>query len=158
MQVRLYKSLLMQEIETLANDSEVTDVARYKILVSLNMQLRKTCLHPFLVEGFESLEEPRTTASMLAASGKLAVLDMLLRSLYLKRHRVVLFSQFTLMLDILAEYCTRRGWNFCRYDGTLSRAKRNYVVNAFNEAGSSIFICLMSTRAGNLGCKLLRKN
>lgn len=153
-QVRLYKSLLMQDIEILADDSVGSRAARAKILINLNMQLRKTCLHPFLVHGIESTGESSATTRMLAASGKLAVLDMLLRSLFQKKHRVVLFSQFTSMLDILVEYCSERGWTFCRYDGSTPRAKRNYVVNAFNAPDSSIFIFLMSTRAGNLGCKL----
>ena len=32
-------------------------------------------------------------------------------------HRVLLFSNFTSMLDILEEYCTMRGYCYTRLDG-----------------------------------------
>ena len=156
-QIQMYKSVLMKDIETLADESNVSPefrATRAKILANLNMQLRRLCLHPYLLHGLSS--EQQTAEKMLGASGKLAVLDMLLRSLFQKRHRVVLFSQFTSMLDILVDYCNVRGWTFCRYDGSTPRAKRNYVVNAFNAADSTIFLFLMSSRAGNLGCKFTR--
>ena len=153
--------MLMQEIEILSRgdsggDRAEASATRAKILASLHMQLRKVCDHPFLVNGVESLTGPRTATTMLAASGKLAVLDLLLRSLFAKNHRVVLFSQFTSMLDLIAEYCSKRGWNYCEYNGRTARAKRNYAVNAFNAPNSPYFLFLMSTRAGNLGCKLCR--
>ena len=146
----------MQELDILSGDGvnqAEARATRAKILANLHMQLRKVCQHPFLVNGVETLTGPRTAKNMLEASGKLAVLDLLLRSLFAKKHRVVLFSQFTAMLDLIADYCSKRGWNFCCYDGRTPRARRNYYVNAFNAPDSPFFIFLMSTRAGNLGCK-----
>jgi SWI/SNF-related matrix-associated actin-dependent regulator of chromatin subfamily A member 5 len=46
---------------------------------------------------------------MQSPPGKLAVLDRLLAKLKAKGHRVVMFTQFTLMLDILQDYCERKG-------------------------------------------------
>lgn len=64
-------------------------------LSNLVMQLRKCCLHPFLFPGAE--DDPDTTSleDLIGQSGKVAVLDLLLQSLYKKGHRVTLFSQFT---------------------------------------------------------------
>lgn len=45
----------------------------------------------------------------LVPAGKLQVLDRLLDKLKAKGHRVVLFTQFTLMLDILEDYCVQKG-------------------------------------------------
>jgi SNF2 family DNA or RNA helicase len=45
-----------------------------------------------------------------AAAGKLAVLDRLLSKLKSRGHRVVLFSQFTMMLDILGDYLEQAGY------------------------------------------------
>jgi len=70
------------------------------------MQLRKVCSHPFL---FDWPIDPDTIQPMLGeelvnASGKMMVLDRLLRELFKRGHKVLLFSQFTTMLDII-EVC-----------------------------------------------------
>ena len=147
----------MKDINLLARttgDDTVTSSTTAKCLSNLVMQLRKCCLHPFLFDGAEVDIDSTTCEDLIAASGKLAVLDMLLRSLYQKKHRVVLFSQFTSMLDILDDYCTLRGFKHCRFDGTTPRAKRNFIVNQFNAQGSDTFIFLMSTRSGGMGLNL----
>lgn len=50
----------------------------------------------------------RLGETLATASGKLAILDRLLRSLFAGGHRVVLFSFFTSMLDILEAYFDER--------------------------------------------------
>ena len=45
----------------------------------------------------------------MEASGKLAVLDRLLTKLIAKGHRVVLFSQWNRVLDILEDFLSMRG-------------------------------------------------
>ncbi len=151
MQIYWYKAILMKDINILARangDEKATPASTAKVLSNLVMQLRKCCLHPFLFDGAETDIDGTTCEDLIAASGKLAVLDMLLRNLYEKKHRVVLFSQFTRVLDILHDYCTMRGFKHCRFDGSTARAKRNHIVSQFNAEGSDCFVFLMSTRAG----------
>jgi ATP-dependent DNA helicase len=67
------------------------------------MQLRKVCSHTFL---FDWPLDPRTHQPILDedlvnASGKMMVLDRLLCELFRRKHKVLLFSQFTTMLDII---------------------------------------------------------
>jgi SNF2 family DNA or RNA helicase len=67
------------------------------------MQLRKVCSHPFL---FDWPLDPVTHQAVLNedlvnVSGKMMVLDRLLRELFSRKHKVLLFSQFTTMLDII---------------------------------------------------------
>jgi ATP-dependent DNA helicase len=67
------------------------------------MQLRKVCSHPFL---FDWPLDPRThqpilNEDLVNASGKMMVLDRLLTELFRRKHKVLLFSQFTTMLDII---------------------------------------------------------
>lgn len=67
------------------------------------MQLRKVCSHPFL---FDWPVDPKTMQPVLNedlvnASGKMMVLDRLLDELFRRKHKVLLFSQFTTMLDII---------------------------------------------------------
>ena len=72
-------------------------------LQNVVMQLRKVCSHPFL---FDWPIDPETLSPVLGeelvnASGKMMVLDRLLRELFKRGHKVLLFSQFTTMLDII---------------------------------------------------------
>ena len=64
------------------------------------MQLRKACSHPLL---FSDPTEPlpNTTGELVDASGKMMLLERLLDELFRTKHKVLLFSQFTTMLDII---------------------------------------------------------
>jgi len=147
-QIWWYKAILLKDIGMLARGQ-----AQANILNNLIMQLRKCCQHPYLFSGAEDVDST-TLEDLVGASGKLAVLDKLLCSLYKKEHRVVLFSQFTQVLDILEDYANMRGWKFCRFDGSTARAERNFVVNSFNNPDSDKFLFLMSTRSGGNGLNL----
>lgn len=153
-QVFWYKALLLKDISLLVKSTDGSPTNKGKVLNNLIMQLRKCCLHPYLFDGAEPDIEGTSVEDLISASGKLTVLDKLLRSLYTKGHRTVLFSQFTSVLDILEDYCRMRGWNYCRFDGSTARASRNYMINSFNEPGSEKFIFLMSTRSGGMGLNL----
>ena len=74
-----------------------------KNLKNVIMQLRKVCQHPFL---FHWPRDPRTREPVLGeelvtASGKMMVLERLLDAVFARGHKVLLFSQFTTMLDII---------------------------------------------------------
>ncbi len=154
----------MNEVESLIRLTEAQDggdpnagAGKHAMLRNLVMQLRKACLHPHLFD-FAKPDSPggaaTTAEELIATSGKLAVLDKLLRSMFRRGHRTCLFSQFTSMLDILEDYCSLRGWRYCRFDGSTPRAQRNHVINQFNAPGSQVFVFLMSTRSGGLGINL----
>eukprot|EP01031_Cornospumella_fuschlensis_P035051 gene35051-42450_t len=67
-----------------------------KTLVGLMAHLRKAANHPFLFSGVEQVAiDGRPTVEIVASSGKMVVLDKLLRKLLERGHRIVLFSQFT---------------------------------------------------------------
>lgn len=67
------------------------------------MQLRKVCSHPFLFDWpvVRGTQELVLDESLVDTSGKMMVLDRLLEELFRRKHKVLLFSQFTTMLDIL---------------------------------------------------------
>jgi SWI/SNF-related matrix-associated actin-dependent regulator of chromatin subfamily A member 5 len=125
-------------------------------LNSLLMQLRKACNHPYLFNDAENVASSDGSASedIIAVSGKMEVLDRLLQKLKAGGHRVVLFSQFTRMLDIIDDYCVLRGYDYCRLDGGTNRVQRMVDIDRFNQEGSKIFLYLVSTRAGGLGVNL----
>jgi hypothetical protein len=67
---------------------------------------------------------------------------------------VLLFSQLTSALDLLADYCEARGWQYLRLDGATSTAERAELPRRFNDPASPHFLFLLSTRAGGLGLNL----
>ncbi|XP_006456421.1 hypothetical protein AGABI2DRAFT_181051 [Agaricus bisporus var. bisporus H97] len=122
------------------------------------MQLRKVCSHPFLFDWpiDPKTNEPVLGAELVNASGKMMVLDRLLRELLKRGHRVLIFSQFVTMLNIIEDWATDfMGWNICRIDGTTSPQRRRQQMNEFQKATEdSPKIFLLSTRAGGLGINL----
>ena len=82
------------------------------------------------------------------------MLDRMLPRLKQDQHRVLIFSQFTSMLDLLEDYCELRGHAYARLDGDTNRVQRRLDCRRFNAVNSPLFIFLISTRAGGLGLNL----
>ncbi|XP_049849434.1 chromatin-remodeling ATPase INO80-like [Schistocerca gregaria] len=85
--------------------------------------------------------------------GKLKVLDNLLKQLKADNHRVLVYSQFTEVLDILEDFLYVRSYKFVRLDGSRKLDDRRNMVEQF-QTDPTIFIFLLSTRAGGLGINL----
>ncbi|GLE00512.1 hypothetical protein PINS_up009269 [Pythium insidiosum] len=88
------------------------------------------------------------------ASGKMLVLQKILRLWKQQGHRVLLFTQTRKMLDILESFMAREGHLYCRLDGTTSVRERQSLLDAFNREHSEIFVFLLTTRAGGIGVNL----
>ena len=168
-QARLYRAALLHNADVL--DAAVAGTAAsvtakessLRAIRHLCMALRLLCAHPLLVAeealGAEAEAEVAVAAAaetdaLVEASGKLAVLDRLLRRLAAGGSRVVIFTQFTSMLDILEEYAEGRGYKYARLDGSTCRARRTVDIALFNRPGSDTVLFLASTRAGGLGINL----
>eukprot|EP00854_Cymbomonas_tetramitiformis_P031070 gene31070-38972_t len=95
---------------------------------------------------------------LMSGSGKLALLDRLLLRLRAAGSRVLLFSQWTQTLDVLEEYCNfrfgRKNEVYLRLDGQTNRIARELDVRTFNAPGSTVFLYLVSTKAGGQGINL----
>ncbi|XP_077246994.1 SNF2 domain-containing protein / helicase domain-containing protein isoform X2 [Tasmannia lanceolata] len=87
-------------------------------------------------------------------SAKCQVLAELLPSLKKDGHRVLIFSQWTSMLDILEWALDVIGVTYRRLDGSTQVTERQTIVDTFNN-DPSIFACLLSTRAGGQGLNLI---
>ncbi|KAG4208213.1 hypothetical protein ERO13_A03G115900v2 [Gossypium hirsutum] len=86
-------------------------------------------------------------------SAKCQALAELLPSLKRSGHRVLIFSQWTSMLDILEWTLDVIGVTYRRLDGSTQVTDRQTIVDDFNN-DTSIFACLLSTRAGGQGLNL----
>jgi len=158
---------LSQQIRyALETEESATNSQSYRKLMNLLMQLRKVCNHPYLMPNSEP--EPFTIAEhVVDASSKLVMLDKLLKSELPKGKRVLIFSSFTAMLDILEDFLSLRQIEFLRLDGSTPVARRNLAIRIFQQSKSMdllkshgcstpriVPIFLISTKAGGLGINL----
>ncbi|CAL1534122.1 unnamed protein product [Lymnaea stagnalis] len=96
-------------------------------------------------------------SSVILESGKFRKLDELLPQMKERGDRVLLFSQFTMMLDIVELYMEKRGHKFIRMDGQTPVPDRLQLIDRFNNE-PDIFVFLLSTRAGGIGINLAAAN
>jgi SNF2 family DNA or RNA helicase len=68
--------------------------------------------------------------------------------------KVLIFSQWTSLLDLLEVPIHERGWGYRRYDGSMSAAMRGDAVDDFRDETQDVRIMLVSLKAGNAGLNL----
>ncbi|KAK2744175.1 hypothetical protein FQN57_004435 [Myotisia sp. PD_48] len=117
------------------------------------MQARLACNSP-LSFYWPWDENSDVDSTLVTSSGKMLLLDRLVPCLISKGHKILLFSQFKIQLDILEDWATQlRSWKCCRIDGAIAQADRQEQINAFN-SDPDYKIFLLSTRAGGQGINL----
>ncbi|GFR44724.1 hypothetical protein Agub_g6049, partial [Astrephomene gubernaculifera] len=111
-------------------------------------------LHLFALAHPKLLESYILPSDVILSSAKVRHLDELLPQLKERGSRVLLFSQWTTVLDLLEWYLSYRGHAYCRLDGSTQVDERLALVDAFNAPDSPYFVFLLSTRAGGQGLNL----
>lgn len=86
-------------------------------------------------------------------SGKFKFFDNILPKMKAEGHRVLIFSQFVMMLDVIEMYLSIRGHQFVRLDGSTAVTERQDLIEEYSE-NPEIFVFLLSTKAGGLGINL----
>ncbi|KAK2180963.1 hypothetical protein NP493_419g07016 [Ridgeia piscesae] len=119
--------------------------------VMSDFELHKLCLR------YKRLSKFKLDEELITDSGKFRFLDDLLPKMKEKGDRVLLFSQFTMMLDVIEVYMKARNYEFVRLDGSTAVAERQELIDRYN-TNDKIFVFLLSTRAGGLGINLTAAN
>lgn len=78
-------------------------------------------------------------------SAKFVRLRALLPDLIEKGHRILLFSQWTRVMDLMNNLMASMGMRFLRLDGTTPVSERQFMIDEFNE-DANIPVFLLSTR------------
>uniref|UniRef100_S4RU97 Excision repair cross-complementation group 6 n=1 Tax=Petromyzon marinus TaxID=7757 RepID=S4RU97_PETMA len=117
--------------------------------------LRKICNHPDLLTGGLNAEDDGF--GYWRRSGKLLVVEALLRMWRRQGHRVLLFTQSRQMLDILEKFVQGEGYSYMKMDGTTSIATRQPLIDKFNK-DESMFMFLLTTHVGGIGVNLTGAN
>lgn len=140
------KQLYLAYLEKLQSDI-IRDLAtdgfqksRMKILAGLT-RLRQLCCHPALfVDGYDG------------SSGKLEQLLEIIDECRGSNKRMLIFSQFTSMLDIIRRELNARELPYFYLDGSTPSAERIEMCQQFNDGARDVF--LISLKAGGTGLNL----
>ncbi|XP_015457462.3 chromodomain-helicase-DNA-binding protein 5 isoform X1 [Astyanax mexicanus] len=155
MQKKYYKFILTRNFEALNSKGGGNQVS----LLNIMMDLKKCCNHPYLfpVAAVEAPVLPNGSYDgnlLVKSSGKLTLLQKMLKKLKDEGHRVLIFSQMTKMLDLLEDFLEFEGYKYERIDGGITGGLRQEAIDRFNAPGAQQFCFLLSTRAGGLGINL----
>ncbi|MCJ8007147.1 SNF2 helicase associated domain-containing protein [Lederbergia wuyishanensis] len=141
-QKKLYAAYLAKlKHETLKHlDKDTLRKNRIKILAGIT-RLRQICCHPALfVDGYNG------------GSAKLEQLMQIIKESKLSGRRVLIFSQFTKMLQIIGKELAYQGLPFFYLDGHTPSEERLSISNRFNAGERDLF--LISLKAGGTGLNL----
>nr|XP_048276833.1 DNA excision repair protein ERCC-6 isoform X1 [Myodes glareolus]XP_048276834.1 DNA excision repair protein ERCC-6 isoform X1 [Myodes glareolus]XP_048276835.1 DNA excision repair protein ERCC-6 isoform X1 [Myodes glareolus]XP_048276836.1 DNA excision repair protein ERCC-6 isoform X1 [Myodes glareolus]XP_048276837.1 DNA excision repair protein ERCC-6 isoform X1 [Myodes glareolus]XP_048276838.1 DNA excision repair protein ERCC-6 isoform X1 [Myodes glareolus]XP_048276839.1 DNA excision repair len=126
--------------------------------------LRKICNHPDLFSGgpknLSGLPENELEEEQFGywkRSGKMIVVESLLKIWHKQGQRVLLFSQSRQMLHILEVFLRAHKYSYLKMDGTTTIASRQPLITKYNE-DTSIFVFLLTTRVGGIGVNLTGAN
>ncbi|MGG3806495.1 SNF2 helicase associated domain-containing protein [Metabacillus fastidiosus] len=141
-QKRLYAAYLAKlKYETLKHlNKDSFQKNRLKILAGLT-RLRQLCCHPALfVDNYNG------------DSAKLLQLMEIVRDYRSKGRRILIFSQFTKMLEIIGGELTNKGIKYFYLNGNTPAMERVELCNRFNKGDMDLF--LISLKAGGTGLNL----
>jgi len=110
-------------------------------ILALLTRLRQLCCDPSLV--YENYTEQ---------SAKLEACLELIEECIASKHKLLLFSQFTSMLEIIQKELVSRGISYYKITGETKADERLGLVNRFNADSTPVF--LISLKAGGVGLNL----
>lgn len=145
-QRRLYDRFLAGVRTGLLKKVEVDGVEKHRMeILEAILRLRQICCHPLLVTA--ALEQPDESCN----GAKWDLLFQDLETAFAEGAKVLVYSQFTSMLKLLAKEARERGWPTLYLDGaTVDREK---VVNQFQEDPQPTLF-FISLKAGGVGLNL----
>lgn len=139
-QRKLYDAQVTHMKKVLESEDYKSGKDRLKVLAELT-KIRQICCDPELI-----------TAGYKGESAKRASCLELVQSAIDGGHKILLFSQFTSMFELLEKDFMAAGIEFYKITGQTSKEERIKLVHAFNENEVPLF--LISLKAGGTGLNL----
>jgi superfamily II DNA or RNA helicase len=144
-QRELYETLRLAQHERVRLAVRERGLAQSGIVVlDALLKLRQVCCDPRLVK--------LDSARKVRGSAKLDALLERLDGLVDEGRRVLLFSQFTEMLELIAQALEQKRMRHLRLTGDTPAKQRTALVNAFQDGEAPVF--LISLKAGGVGLNL----
>ncbi len=142
-QANLYETIRLTTEKTVREALGSKGLAKSQIqILDALLKLRQVCCDPRLV--------PLATAKKIKQSAKLEQLMELLPELISQGRRVLLFSQFTSMLELIEEALRKEGIPWVKLTGQSQ--KRDQLIAKFTSGEVPLF--LISLKAGGVGLNL----
>lgn len=147
-QVVLYRKTVAEMEEKILSADE--GIQRKGVVLSAIMKLKQICNHPDQYLGQQAYIE--------SESGKFAMLKELCETIYEKRERVLIFTQFKEITEYLAQYLETifHAKGYVLHGGTPVK-ERTRIVEAFQGEKYVPFLVL-SVKAGGTGLNLTKAN
>ena len=137
---KLYVANLAKVNEELQQLYDIEGSDKMQILKMLT-RLRQLCLEPRLV--YDNIDQP---------SSKLKACMELIKTMQENKQKVLLFSSFTSVLDLIAEECQKAGITYYMLTGSTNKEDRRELVSRFQKDDTTVF--LISLKAGGTGLNL----
>ena len=155
-QVQLYKELVENTLKEIENVS--SDKKKKGTILALLVKLKQICNHPsqFLKHDMENLELDNNLQEFISQSQKLERLIEMTDEVLSNGEKVLIFTQFTQMGDILKKVLEQK-YNFeiLYFHGGVQEKKRREIVDRFQSSDiDSPPILILSLRAGGPGLNL----
>lgn len=135
MQKKLYLAYRQEALQLLEEEDQIFNV------LSKLTRLRQICCHPGMF-----LDDYRES------TGKLDVLMERINELREEGRRVLVFSQFTTMLDIIKKELENNNIEYKMLDGRTPQKNRGNLIRDFDKGSATVF--LISLKAGGTGLNL----
>ncbi len=149
-EIKKIKNLIYKYIKVLGPESRL-DYVLEDLSVMNDFELHNLCL------SYKCLDEFKLEDNQILDSGKFERLDQLLDEAKRAGDRLLLFSQYKIMLDILEAYMSLRGHKYLRLDGTTKVELRQGLIDEFNK-NNEILVFMLTTKAGGVGINLTGAN
>lgn len=144
-QRKVYENFLAGFRSSLLKKVELDGLGKHRIeVLEAILRLRQICCHPLLALG-------QSEEMHAIPSAKLEALMQDIETAVEEGRKVLVYSQFTSMLQLILKEVNRREWSFVYLDGQTK--DREKVVTQFQEDPST-FIFLISLKAGGIGLNL----
>ncbi|KAF9351962.1 hypothetical protein BGX26_010124 [Mortierella sp. AD094] len=132
-------------------DSNITYIEE-DMSVMTDFEIHRMC------KQFKSINKFALPGDQWMHAGKVQELERLLPKLIHKeKSRILIFSQFTMVLDILESILKTMDFTYLRMDGQTKVEERQPLIDSFNE-DDTYKIFLLSTKAGGFGINLTGAN
>lgn len=141
-QKKVYMAFLKQAKGEMSQEIKENGLAKSHIkILTLLTRLRQLCCDPnVFLENYSG------------GSAKMDLLEEIVAEAISGNHRMLIFSQFTSMLDEIGERLQGMNIDYFRLDGSTLMKRRGDMVNSFNDGENSVF--LISLKAGGTGLNL----
>ncbi|CAD8050789.1 unnamed protein product [Paramecium primaurelia] len=139
-QKKIYDQIYQRDITII--DQQMGQSGQQAIY-NIMMQLRKICNHPYLF--MQNLDLNKITDEIWRSSGKFELLDRIIPKLLYFKHKLLIFTQMTQLMDIMETYFKYRGWQYLSVDESIKLEERESRINLFNQENSIYNIFLLNT-------------